>query len=373
MKEFSDKKHSLNHNVSIFLQFSEVADDHGTTQILQEDESLLSLQNLQTRVKVVRKLMEEMNKPILQRRSISNGKQESDQLKPRRSSGKKGYANELNGSPKLQKLKTKASEVKNGMRMKDIPLDQVSDISLPREKVNVVGDDQMLELWETAEDGNRNAIEIKQLDQSEPPMTDTDVEKELGVDKLELSTRNTEPSYQELNDEKILDRLSSDAQKLESLQTTVQNLRRKLETNKKCRKVKNVDFETIKEQLLEADDAIVHLMDLNGQLVKNIEDCPPDEMASPRLKETVRIWRMKVVEQEEKGSERIERLQIELQKIQYMLMKLEDEKKNKFFKSKSVILRDFIHNGRKNSGGRRKKGPNCGCFKQSTSRKGNSL
>ncbi|KAL2242680.1 UNVERIFIED_CONTAM: Protein NETWORKED 1A [Sesamum indicum] len=381
----------------------------GTSQILLEDQSLLSLQNLRMRVQAVGKLMEEMNKPVLPRRSNSNDTQEqvtseNDQLKPRRSlhrdkhkySRNEGYGNELNDSPKLQKMKTKASEVRNGMLMKDIPLDEVSDSSRRgvRTRGDVAADDQMLELWEAAEDGNRDqtigeslrmSYKVMEKDKvynqfenvkgKSCPPTDSDVEKELGVDKLELSTRTTEP-IKEVNDRKILDGLAADAQKLEILQTTVRTLRKKLETNKKSRKAKNVDLETVHEQLIEAEDTLIHLVDLNGQLVKNIEECPPDEMASPRLRETVKTWRRKVMEQAEKGSERIGRLQLEVQKIQYVLLKLEDEKKNKgrnkFFKSKTIIMRDFVENGRKNSG-RRRKAPRCGCFRQSTSRNENGL
>ncbi|KAL0292410.1 UNVERIFIED_CONTAM: protein NETWORKED 1A [Sesamum calycinum] len=393
----------------IFLEV-DTHPSQGTSQMLMEDQSLLSLQNLRMRVQAVGKLMEEMNKPVLPRRSNSNDRQgqvtsENDQLKPRRSlhkdkhkySRNEGYGNELSDSPKLQKMKTKASEVRNGMLMKDIPLDEVSDSSrrAVRARGNVAADDQMLELWETAEDGNRDqtigeslrmSYKVTEKDKvynqfenvkgkSCPPSTDSDVEKELGVDKLELSTRTTEP-IKEVNDRKILDGLAADAQKLEILQTTVRTLRKKLETNKKSRKAKNVDLETVHEQLIEAEDTLIHLVDLNGQLVKNIEECPPDEMASPRLRDTVKTWRRKVMEQAEKGSERIGRLQLEVQKIQYVLLKLEDEKKNKgrnkFFKSKTIIMRDFVENGRKNSG-RRKKAPRCGCFRQSTSRNENGL
>ncbi|KAG8373097.1 hypothetical protein BUALT_Bualt12G0135200 [Buddleja alternifolia] len=366
------------------LEFLEVAANHGATsiasQVLSEDQPLLSLQNLQTRVKSVGRLMEEMNKPVLQRRSNSIRKQETeiDQFKPHRSrdkhehSRKKAYPNELNDTPKLHKIKTKSFEAKNGMLMKDIPLD---DNGILKRGNGGGADDQMLELWETAEDGNSFGMSCKMTKRNivyEPPSTDSDVEKELRVDRLELSKRITEPK-REVNDENILEKLSLDAKKLEILQTTVENLRKKMETNRKSRKVAN--FETIREQLVEAEDNIVNLVDLNGQLVKNIEYCPSDKMASPRLKETVGIWRRKVNEQAEKGSERIVRLELELQKIQYILLKMEDEKKNKgrnkFSRSRTVILRDFVYDGRKNSG-RRKKGPFCGCFKQSTSGNGRS-
>ncbi|KAL0348888.1 UNVERIFIED_CONTAM: protein NETWORKED 1A [Sesamum angustifolium] len=390
----------------------EVAADpsRSTSAVLLEDQSFVSLQNLQMRIKAVGKLMEEMNKPLLHRRSNSNSKQETakgdiEQLKSRLCLGrdkhehsrKKGYANELSDTPKLHKIKTKASEARNGMLMKDIPLDQVSDRSLHgrRKRSNAGADDQMLELWETAEDSRRDltigeslrmSYKLSEKDilydqfenvkrKSETPSTDSDVEKELGVDKLMLSTRHSEPN-REVNVRRVLERLASDAEKLETLQTAVENLRRKLETNKKSRKAKNVDFETVQEQLLEAEEAVVNLMDLNGQLVKNIEECAsPDGKASPQLKEDVKTRRRKVIEQARKGSERIGRLQLELQKIQYMLLKLEDEKINKgrsrFLRSKTIVLRDFIRNGRTNSG-RRKKGPLCACFRPSTNRNGRS-
>ncbi|XP_057783362.1 protein NETWORKED 1A-like isoform X1 [Salvia miltiorrhiza] len=373
-----------------FLEFALQASE-ATSLIPSEDQSLLSLQNLQMRAKVVRKLMEDTNKPALRRRSNSKSKQEPvigevDHSKMQPNSGrdkherssKKAYSSELNDSPKLQKAKAKASEARNVMLMKDIPLDQASDNSM-RKTGNAGSDDLMLELWETVENGNRDQTigeSLRLTGRSKGreraydqllPSTDSDMEKEWAVDKLELSARFTEPN-QELNDKHILARLAFDAEKLESLQTALYDLRRKLEMNKKNRKAKNVDFGAVKEQLQEAEDTLVHLVDLNVQLVKNIEECPPEEMASPRLKETMKTWRVKVMEQAEKGSERINVLELAVQKIQFVLSKVEDEGKgsNRFLRSRTVILRDFIHSGRKNSG-RRKKGPNCGCFKQSTS------
>lgn len=325
--------------------------------------------------------MNDMTKPVLRRRK-SNSRSKQEPMMDEADQSKM----QPKHSPKMQKIKAKASEIRNVMLMKDIPLDQASDHSM-RKTGNGASDDMMLELWETVDDGNKDQIvnesyrssrKPKGRDRvydhseymkgkSELPSTDSDMERELAVDKLELSSRITEP-YQEINDKNILERLESDAEKLENLQTTLHELRMKVETNKKSRKAtKNVDFAAVKEQLQEAEDTLVHLVDLNVQLVKNIEECPPEEMASPRLKETMKTWRIKVMEQAEKGSEKISVLELAVQKILFVLSKVEDEgKSNKFLKSRTVILRDFIHSGRKNSG-RRKKGPNCGCFKQSTS------
>ncbi|KAG6393097.1 hypothetical protein SASPL_147327 [Salvia splendens] len=339
-----------------------------------EDQSLLSLQNLQMRVKVVGKLMEDTKKPVLRRRSSSKSKQEpvideGFRLKMLPSSGRdKHKRSSKKACQSEQKAKAKASEAQISMLMKDIPLDQASDSSM--RNTSNGSDNMMLELRETVEDGTRHQRRPKGWDRAHDqllPLTDSDMEKELAMDKLELSSRITEPN-QELNDKIILERLASDTEKLESIQAVLHDLRRKLEANKKSRKAKNVDFGDVKEQLQEAEDTLVQLADLNVQLVKNIVECPPEEMSSPRLKETMKAWRVKVIEQAEKGSERISMLELAVQKIQFVLSKVEEEGRgsNKFLRSRTVILRDFIHSGRKNSG-RRKKGLNCGWFKQSTS------
>ncbi|KAG6394904.1 hypothetical protein SASPL_145495 [Salvia splendens] len=366
-----------------FLEFAPHPSE-ATSQTRLEDQCLLSLQNLQMRVKVVGKLMEDTKKPVLRRRFSSKSKQEpvideGFRLKMQPSLGRdKHKRSSKKACQSEQKAKAKASEAQISMLMKDIPLDQASDSSSMRNTSNG-SDNMMLELRETVEDGTRHQITGESLrmlcrpkgwnrahDQL-LPSTDSDMEKEMAMDKLELSSRFTEPN-QELNDKIILERLASDTEKLESIQAVLHDLRRKLEANKKSRKAKNVDFGDVKEQLQEADDTLVHLADLNVQLVKNIVECPPEEMSSPRLKETMKAWRVKVIEQAEKGSERISMLELAVQKIQFVVSKVEDEGKgsNKFLRSRTVILRDFIHSGRKNSG-RRKKGLNCGWFKQSTS------
>ncbi|XP_075516233.1 protein NETWORKED 1A-like [Primulina tabacum] len=358
-------------------------------------EGILCLQNLQMRIKAVGKLMEQTNKSISSRRRSNSNTNivEIEESKPRHSLGrdkhehtrKKGHAgNELSDTPKLQKIRTKTSDVRNGMLMKDIPLDQVK-------RGNVGASDQMLELWETAEDRNKSQtigeslrlsfrmtekdIVYDQLEdvnkKSQPPSTDSDMEKELGVDMLEVSTKMSELS-REANSRRILERLSSDAQKLECLHTTVQSLIMKLETSQMNRNVKTVDFETVHDQLMEAEETVVHLADLNGKLVKNIQETrSPSRRTSPELKEAARMRRKKVTEQARKGSESIGRLQLELQKIQYILLKWDEEKKNKgrnkFFHNKTIVLRDFIYNGKKNSG-KRKKNLFCGCLRPSTGR-----
>ncbi|KZV23927.1 golgin subfamily B member 1 [Dorcoceras hygrometricum] len=362
-------------------------------------DSLLGLKNLRGRIKTVRKLMEDTRNPSFQGRSISDTKQEFpvkeiedltisdtkqefpvkeiEDLKRRRFFGRDKH--------KFLKIKNKASKVWNGMLMKDIPVDR-----FPHANRGDSGADDQLVLENGMRDltiGGSLKVSYKMAEKdlvfkhsengkhkADTPFTDSDVEKELGVDKLQESARNR-AYFPEVNERTAHDRLALNAYKLEILQTTVQNLRTKLAMNQSSRKAKNVDFETIQERLLEAEETILHLMESNLLMAENIEEVScQDEVSSPNISKIMK--RTKITEQARKGSEKIDRLQLELQKVQYILLKFEDEKKNKgrsrLFKSKTVILRDFMYNGRKKSA-KRKKSPLCGCLKPSSSTNGRSL
>ncbi|CAL9026910.1 unnamed protein product [Prunus brigantina] len=98
----------------------------------------------------------------------------------------------------------------------------------------------MLELWETTDQDA--SIDLM----------------ELGVDKLGISKRFTEP-HQEGNKRRILERLDSDVQKLTNLQITVEDLKRKVEITEMSKKGKGIEFENVKGQLEEAEEAITKL------------------------------------------------------------------------------------------------------------------
>ncbi|CAL5413371.1 unnamed protein product [Camellia sinensis] len=376
---------------------------------------ILELQNLQTRIKAVEKVVTEEKKRLVMQKSLNTNikldaaLKEFEELKSNYSVSLKKdkqmaemeLRDELIDRLKLQKTKPEISEVRNGILMKDIPLDHVSDGSLYgiSRRRNRGADDQMLELWEAAEDGCGLDRTLKESHKQANKPTEDDtscqefehaehknenhsselqVEKELGVDRLEVPMCVPEP-HQDRNKKKILERLNSDAQKLKNLMITVEDLRRKLEMNKKRKKAKSIDFETVKEQLQEVEETIVQLVEVNGQLSQNIEESPlhMDGNASPELEEAGDVQRKRVSEQARKGSEKIGRLQLEVQKIHYVLLKLLDEKKNKersrFSRSKTtIILRDFIHSGRRSSP-RRKKAGLCGCFRPPTNGDGNNI
>ncbi|OIT40101.1 PREDICTED: protein NETWORKED 1A-like [Nicotiana attenuata] len=369
---------------------------------------ILDLWELRNRIKAVEKVVEEGNKPILEVSSynkfgLDSAGSEIEALKSRRSFDLEKHEHAERRSPSIehgdvpnrQKMKPKSFDGRNRIRMKDIPLDHVSDGSPQRARRRGFSEadravDQMLELWETTEgcspnqsvkdlkkranyptEGTTGYNQFKDLDwRSNHPTTEAEMEKELGVDKLELSMKSSDASHE--TTKQIQERLASDAEKLMSLQMTVDNMRRKLYTNRKARKAKNVDFEAAKEQLQEIELTVVQLVNLNAHLLKNVEESTLlTGSTSAESEEVMNIKRKRVSEQARKVSEKVERLQLEVQKLHYMLLKLDDEKKSiarsRFSRSNAgIVLKNFIHIGKRNSE-KGKKVHLCGCFAPSSS------
>ncbi|KAM7485505.1 hypothetical protein LguiA_001514 [Lonicera macranthoides] len=357
--------------------------DQESSQELKEDQNspslngISELQSLQTSIKAVEKVVLEE----IKRRGNSKPEGEMTEIQvmkskcsPDQEKGKQKQEIRLwyeldDDALNLQKSKPEVS--KNGALMKDIPLDHVSNGSLKRGNSGL--DDEMLELWETVNESQRKVFEPTEEEDIENPSPQ--VEKELSVDRLLVPSSSTVLN-QGANKGKILQRLASDAQKLASIQTTVNELRRKLETtNKKSKKARGFDFETVKEQLQETEETMVRLFDLIGHLTKRVE-----EKGSGELEEGENVQKRRVLDQARKGSEKIGRLQLEVEKIHYLLMKMDGEKKSKgksrFSRTKSrtsIILREFIYSGRSSSG-RKKKARSCGCFRPpSNSGEGNQF
>jgi hypothetical protein len=165
-----------------------------------------------------------------------------------------------------------------------------------------------------------------------------DIEKELGVDKLELSKTVKEKT--EDDKRRILERLASDSQKLAILKMALRDLKKKTETKKKSKQGNDIEYETVKRHIEEVEEAVMQQVRINDQLSKNIEDG-----ASSLDREIPR-----------RGSEQIEKLQFEVQNIQYILQKLAEENnnkgKNKISRKTGILLRRKLRV--------------CGCSKAST-------
>ncbi|KAI4319471.1 hypothetical protein MLD38_033064 [Melastoma candidum] len=276
----------------------------------------------------------------------------------------------------LQKNKAEMNETENELLTKDIMLDQVSECSsysISRRGTTEV-DDQLLESRDTVEMSglnNMNEDEGRKEHRSLNPSTDSFGEKELGIEKLDNFGSFSE-SNPETKKKKILERLDSDAQKLGRLQVTVEDMKRKVGACEEGRKEKDFEVDDVKAQLEDAEESITKLLDLNRNLVKNVEDGLFLSARSSRdLDNGTNVSRRRVSEQARQGYEKIGRLQAEVQKLQLLLAKLEDEKGSKWdgtrvvdYKTR-VLLRDYLYGGGRGNM-KRKKGGFCSCIRPST-------
>eukprot|EP00268_Persea_americana_P030220 TRINITY_DN2925_c0_g1_i2.p1 TRINITY_DN2925_c0_g1~~TRINITY_DN2925_c0_g1_i2.p1 ORF type:complete len:1992 (+),score=550.82 TRINITY_DN2925_c0_g1_i2:320-5977(+) len=300
---------------------------------------------------------------------------------------------ELSKDQELQRIDAEGSQSKRGLTMKDIQLDHVLDPSSRRNSSSGKAhiqvsetDEQMLELWETAErecnfqpirklpasaTANKDVTEYYQIEvveeqKSEHPSSELHAEKELAVDNAEVSKKATENSQEE--NAKIVESLASDAQRLVNLQTSVQELKKKMDKSGKHKRSAAFEYDNIKGQLKEFEEAILHLADINRKLTKNAEDyTASDSMVRESAGKMGTLQKRQVVERVRKSSEKIGRLELEVQRIQFMLLKHEDQHKSKGTRAvnrrKEAALRDYLYGGIRQG---KKKVPCCACIKPVT-------
>lgn len=360
----------------------EISEDHEEDQIGMVPDGNSELQNLQTRIKAIVKGLIEMERLALEEHLDVNARLETairqiEELKSQRSSRREYIQTSRYLNPQQEEALGDGPSDDRKLHTKDIMLDQISECSsygISR-KDNAGADDQMLELWETSDPRSSIALTVAKPHhhQVEYSSSEIMVEKELGVDKLEVSRRFVEPG-QEGNKRKTLERLASDAQKLTNLQITVQDLKRKVQFTEDSRNLKGAEYDTVKSQLEEVEEAVLKLCDNNTRLMKNIEDnsnpiC--DGKSATELEESRSVRRGRISEQARKGSEKIGRLQLEVQRIQFLLLKLDDEKESKTKtriseQKRRVLLRDYLYGGRRTTNHKRKKAHFCACVRSPT-------
>lgn len=122
-------------------------------------------------------------------------------------------------------------------------------------------------------------------------------------------------------------------------------------------------------QVHETEGHVLEQINLNNKLTRTAENYPTlsDNMSTEREGYSSR---RKISEQVQKGSENVARLELELQKIQYVLLKLEEEHEYRRLKVSDkrtrVLLRDYLY-GRKDRGGgqkkKKKRVPFCCCVR----------
>ncbi|KAK9669645.1 hypothetical protein RND81_13G145700 [Saponaria officinalis] len=281
--------------------------------------------------------------------------------------------------------------------MKDIVLDQASDCSsYGKNKKDTESNDHVLdhvvELWETFDRSGsidltvgkpyRSATQYADLEavkenKSGRPSSESLVERELGVDEQLGSRRSRNPQIEDTK-RKTLERLASDVQKLTNLQITVRDLKEKVEmletTSGKGKAVECGDG--VKEQLEESEQTILKLFDYSAKVMKNIENSTSasSSMSFDRVSiadsSDGSAMRKKNLDRARRISEKIGRLQLEIQKIQFLLMKLDNNKAGKggtriVERNTRVLLRDYLYGGTRTPR-RRKKTHFCGCVQPAT-------
>ncbi|CAA7394793.1 unnamed protein product [Spirodela intermedia] len=257
----------------------------------------------------------------------------------------------------------------NGLAIKDIQLDLPSCDRSDRkgETKSPETDDQMLRLWETAERDSNNQIlkaspvvgvndlhlveGVKGAEESRYPSSELMSEKESGIDQMGLQRKvNSRRGWSQ----RILDRLASDTQRLLTLQNNTQELKTQLEKSRGGNRSTDMKYDAMMERLKRAEEAIQELVNANNDSTKKAEG-PTEEGGSQ--------WRNQVLETVQIGREKIARLELELQKIQYILLKLKEERETRAKGGRGrsrTILRDYLYGRGDGHDGRKKGGRLCG-------------
>uniref|UniRef100_A0ACD5VYD4 Uncharacterized protein n=1 Tax=Avena sativa TaxID=4498 RepID=A0ACD5VYD4_AVESA len=277
------------------------------------------------------------------------------------------------------------SKGKQVQMMKDIELDQISTCPTYGTGIYPVGnvanaelDDEVLQLWEAAERTCKNQtakssssdhdIQAVEEVKSEYPSLELVRGRELGISKLEMSSSSlVEPN--EMWGKNVVERLTSNAQRLLSIQESIEELKRKMGGPSKGRSPMNSEYDSVSTQLHETEGFVLEQINLNSKLTKKAENYPAlsDNMNAER---EGLPSRRKISEQVKKGSDNVARLELELQKIQYVLLKLEEEHEYSRLKVSDkrtrVLLRDYLYGRKDHRGGgqkKKKKAPFCGCVR----------
>ncbi|KAF7060802.1 hypothetical protein CFC21_067556 [Triticum aestivum] len=186
--------------------------------------------------------------------------------------------------------------------------------------------------------------------------------KELSIVNQELPRSITTEPHQEWKN-KVIQRLSSDGKRLSTLQSSIQELKTNTEASEE------LELENVRYQIREAESTIIELIDTNSKLAKKAEEfTSADGLDGDNIDLRSRHQR-KILERARKMSEKIGRLEVEMQKVQQALVKYEEEQTSAAT-SKTVVQRskvqlvDYLYGRRRES--RKPRCSPCGCMRAKT-------
>ncbi|XP_026448836.1 protein NETWORKED 1D-like [Papaver somniferum] len=302
-------------------------------QTLTMSVGIPDLQDLQRRVKAFEKALIEMKRLIQQESmGVNNKTSKAVQVEP---NGLINRNSELDTS----------SGAKNVIIVKDIPLDQVASSSSYDHRRDLYAtslrrsapiDEQQLESWGIVEKDCTNNMTVNNNPKGASPVRETgnsdclqehnsstilQEEKEMVIDHLKVPKRVS--WAQEGNTQKVLQRLASYNMQLSNLKGTVQGLRKKVKKIPKSRRTENSEYDKVEGKLQEVGEAITQLLDSNKKLRKNLEETVPVKLDGKAELESKESRNVSVEAQ--KMCEKIQCLDLEVQKMQIVLMKLDNE------------------------------------------------
>ncbi|KAI4326521.1 hypothetical protein MLD38_031827 [Melastoma candidum] len=260
----------------------------------------------------------------------------------------------------------------------------------------VEAEDRMLELWETSDassiidlqvskppranrlDDSKFDDEARKDGNSVPDLCEESLyEKELGVDKREVS-ESAEEHKQGVSKRRLLERLNADAQKLTNLHITLNDLQRMVELILRSRQEQGGEYDTVNAQLEEARTTTTKLSEANTKLIKAVEkrfNPRPTKPTSEANDDGGSFLRRRISEKARRGSDKVAKLQSEVQKMQFLLLKLGEQKENKGRATRAVdrkprvLLKDYLNSRLRGGnlsvtgggGQKAKKGHFCAC------------
>ncbi|KAI4340208.1 hypothetical protein MLD38_025069 [Melastoma candidum] len=286
----------------------------------------------------------------------------------------------------------KISFSQNEFTTKEIVVDQSSGFLhfSDNRSSGVEADDRMLELWETSDASGNIDLKVgkplrvsrpddlksddTQKDHKDPncPGESRDDKKHV-TDKQEIIENITEHK-QVGSKRRLLERLNADAQKLTNLHITLNDLQRMVELIVWSEQQRGGEYDTIKSQLDEARATTAKLSQANTKLVKAVEKRFRSRHVKPTSEapdDGESFIRRRISEKARRGTEKVARLQSEAQKLQFLLLRLSEQKEEKaratakaVDRKPRVLLKDYLNSrSRSSSGGgsQKQKAQFCAC------------
>lgn len=348
-------------NILAVLHHKKYSQTRGKLQSPRASGGILELKKLRAKVKVLQKEVTDAE-GFLEKGKVVSGTNETKKNKTLKLTGtqkKKDIIMDLkkNGNTGKDVKLLKDGIVKHEQTMKDIELDHVLSGSQRESDFNVETDDQTLVVWEPANWNNMKEIQhIEETERSSNPSSELVLEKELRVDNLILPAKYNE-SLQEWID-RVSSSLSADYQRLLALERSLEELKTKIKIPEIKHQPSASEHNTVKLLLKEAEEALVKLTDFNFKLTKVTETF---SLSSDSHK-----IRRKVLERVQRGAEKINGVELKLQKVHSILLKLQDEKleikgTKSLEKRSRLLLKDMIYG--KSSDPKQMKRRFCACMR----------